>query len=321
MPAGGAEGTGTTVLACGEVRTTLLATSRALSGEEACALLRLRAGDRVRLASRPVPYAESADVLTGVDCPLPTASGARVRAVGTVRARALLTGGRVLQSSARVALPADGERARGPWGRHLARPGTVRPFGRLPAEDVADGWLAGTDRPGELALGAVAGRLLADVTRQPVLDHRPPFRSRPTRLRWAALRAPAGQAPAIESLVLVDDGLRTARLRLPERDDGDALTAFCEDLALHDWLLTTLLAQVERSGLGSADDLVALRALRPAVGRLLHLWMPAARLDPDLAALWDPLERAPGFSRQWHGLAQRIRDQTALLALMPGESA
>ncbi|MGW1800847.1 SCO2521 family protein [Streptomyces sp. NPDC001984] len=324
---GGGAGTGAApvvVLVCGEVRTCLLSTSRTLAGAEAERLLRLRSGDRVRVGTRPLPYALSADVLTGVDCQLPAASGARIRAVGTVSARAVLTGGRILQSSARVALPATGDPERSPWGRHLAEPGIVRPFGRLPAEDVADGWLSASQRPGELALGAVAERLLTDVFRQPELDHQPPFKARSTRLRWAALRTTTVTGPVLESLTIEADGLLTVRLRQPaepESADSAALAGFCEDLALHDWLLTTLVALIDRSRLGSADDRVALRVLRPAVGHLLHLWMPAAHLDPELEPLWATLEREPGFSRQWHVLAQRIRDHLALPGLMSGEAA
>lgn len=57
------------------------------------------------------------------------------------------------------------------------------------------------------------------------------------------------------------------------------------------------------------------RVLRPAVDHLLHLWMPRARVAQDLAPLWDALEERPGFSRQWHNLVQRVRDQLTLHAI------
>ncbi|MFE9448488.1 SCO2521 family protein [Streptomyces sp. NPDC006739] len=310
-----APGREVTVLAWGEVRTGLLATSRSLTGPEAERVLALRPGERVRVSARPSPYAVSPDVLTGVDCVLPAASGARVRGVGTVVARAALTAGRVLQSSARVSACAAGPHERTPWGRHLAEPGVVRPWGRLSAEEVAGGWLGGGHRPGELALGAVAERLVAEVTRHPLLDRRPPFVSRPTRLRWAALREPTGSEPSLAAFTLAEGGLRTLRLRLPEDLDWEAAAGFGEDLALHDWLLTTLVTLIDRSRLGSVEGPRALPVLRLAVDHLLHLWMPAARVDPALAPLWRPLEEAPGFSRQWQALAQRIRDQMALLAV------
>lgn len=309
---------GEAVVACGEVRTTLLVTSRTLAHEETPQVLRLGSGDRVRQYRRPRPRAVSPDVLTGVDCQLPTVTGARVRVVGTLSAHAVLTEGRVLQASARLAAPATGPHERQPWGRYLATPGVALPFGRLDAEDVATGWLTGRPRPGDLALGAAAGRLLAEVARHPLLDRSPPFTSRPTRLRWAAVSAPAGTAPAIQRFTLHEDeeGLRTVRLRVPAGTPWEETERFCEDLALHDWLLTTLVEKIERSLLGSVDGRRALRALSPAVDHLLHAWMPGAGLDPALAGLWEVLEREPGFTRQWQALVQRIRDQMALRAVV-----
>uniref|UniRef100_A0AAU1ZVF3 SCO2521 family protein n=1 Tax=Streptomyces sp. NBC_00093 TaxID=2975649 RepID=A0AAU1ZVF3_9ACTN len=307
-----------TVLACGEVRTTLLANSRSLAVGEARELLRLGAADGVRHSTRPNLYVVSPDVLTGVDCLLPTATGARVRAVGTVGARAALTEGRVLQSSARFCVSAAGDDQRRSWGRYLAEPGVLRPVGRLPEpSSVAEGFLEDREQSGRPALGAVAERLLAQVLRHPLLDHRPPVKSRRTHLRWAALRATGATRPSIERFTLAEDGLRTVKLWLPEGTDWAAAETFCADLALHDWLLTTLARLVERGGFGSTDGHEAVRALRPAVG-LLHLWMPMARTENSTTALWETLEREPGFTRQWQTLAQRIRDRLALRAILGG---
>ncbi|NJQ02364.1 SCO2521 family protein [Streptomyces zingiberis] len=303
------------VLLCGEIRTCLLQTGRSLPASAARDLLRLRAGERVRVSERPNLHVVSPDLLTGVDCRLPTGTGARIRAVGTVTARAVLTEGRVLQATARFGCPGGGPDTRRPWGSYLVRPGVVEPLGRLPVRAVADGVLADVRRPGELDLGAVAERLLGEVQRHPLLDQRVPFKSRRTRLRWAALRAPDGEGPSLGRFTLAEDGLRTVELRLPEGTDPAACASLCEDLALHDWLLTTLVRLVERSRLGSADGHEAVMALRPAVDHLLHLWMPRARVDTTLAPLWEVLEREPGFTRQWGTLVQRIRDQLALQAI------
>lgn len=304
-----------TVLACGEVRTCLLQNSQALTGQAAGELLRLRAGERVRLSERPNPYAVSPDVLTGVDCRLPTASGARIRAVGTVTARATLTEGRLLQATACFEAPALGPEQRQPWSHYLAHPGTVEPLGKLPDRAVADGFLSGSRQPGELDLGAIAERLLSRLLRHPVLDQRAPFKSQRTRLRWAALRSLDGEGPSLARFTLAEDGLRTVELRLPHGAETAAAAGLCEDLALHDWLLTTLVRMIERSRLGSVDGHQAVRALRPAVDHLLHLWMPRARLDRALVPLWEVLESEPGFTRQWQTLVQRIRDQLALQAI------
>ena len=304
------------VLACGEVRTCLLPTRQALDIRAAAQLLALRSDERVLLSERPNLYARSPDTLTGVDCHLPSANGARIRAVGTVVARAALTEGRVLQASAHFRVPAAGPDQRRPWGHYLVRPGVVEPLGRLRREAVAQGVLGG-GRHGDLDVGLIADGLLTRLLRHPLLDHRPPLRSRPTRLRWAALPAAPGEGPSIERFTLAEDELRTVLLRVPEDTAGGDLAALCDDLALHDWLLTTLVRMLDgiRLGAGPEHGFAVVEALRPAVNHLLHLWMPRARVPQELAALWDPLEERPGFTRQWRTLVQRIRDQLTLHAI------
>lgn len=314
------------VLACGEVRTCLLPARQALDSRAAAQFLGLRTDERVVLSERPNLYARSPDTLTGVDCPLPAANGARVRAVGTVAARAALTEGRVLQASAYCRLPADGPDRRRPWGHYLVRPGVVEPFGKLPREAVAQGVLTG-GRHGELDVGLIADGLLTRLLRHPLLDQRPPLRSRPTRLRWVALPADRGDGASIERFTLAEDELRTVRLRVPEDTPSAEIAGFCDDLALHDWLLTTVVRMLDGLSLGSGttpardragagrDHPAVVRVLRPAVDHLLHLWMPRARVAKDLAPLWEVLEERPGFTRQWQVLVQRIRDQLTLHAI------
>ena len=57
----------------------------------------------------------------------------------------------------------------------------------------------------------------------------------------------------------------------------------------------------------------------PRVGahiqHLLHLWMPAARVEEELVELWERLERRPGLSRQWQTAVNRIRDEVAVTAV------
>ncbi|WP_033284647.1 SCO2521 family protein [Streptomyces sp. NRRL F-525] len=302
------------VLACGEVRTGLLPSFQALDGRAAAQLLRLRADEHVRVSERPNLYALSPEVLTGVDCRLPTSNGAKVRAVGTVAARAALTEGRVLQATAYFSAPATGPDVRRPWGHYLVRPGVVEPFGKLPEQATAEGVLRGGGR-GELDLGMIAEGLLAQLVRHPLLDHKAPFKSRRTHLRWAARQAPEGEEASLDRFTLAEDGLRTVELRVPEGTEAAAVAGLCEDLALHDWLLTTVVHMLENSRLGAADGPAAVLALRPAVDHLLHLWMPRAHVDRTLGHLWDVLEREPGFSRQWENLRQRIRDQLAIQAI------
>ncbi|MFD8653099.1 SCO2521 family protein [Streptomyces mirabilis] len=302
------------VLACGEVRTCLLPSFQPLDTRAAAHLLQLRSDERVRVSERPQVYALSPDTLTGVDCRLPAAGGAKVRAVGTVVARAALTEGRVLQATAYFRAPAAGPDRRQPWGHYLVRPGVLEPFGKLPEQALAQGILRDPQK-GELHLGLIAEGLLAQLRRHPLLDRKAPYKSRATRLRWVALRASDGEGASIERFTLAEDELRTVELRVPAAEEASAVAGLCEDLALHDWLLTTVVRMLDTSRLGASGGAATVLALRPAVDHLLHLWMPRAHVDPALGPLWEVLEREPGFSRQWQTLVQRIRDQLALQAI------
>ena len=297
------------VLLCGEVRTCLLPSSQALDTPAAARLLRLRADEHVLVSERPNLYVRSPEVLTGVDCRLPTSNGAKVRAVGTVASRAVLTEGRVLQASAYFSSPADGPETRRPWGEYLVRPGVVEPLGQLLGEPTAKGILRDPGR-GELNLGTIADGLLEELRGHPLLDHRVPFTSQRTHVRWVVRHTSEQKEAALERFTLVGEGLRTVELRLADDTPASAAASLCEDLALHDWLLTTATHVVGRSGRRAAvGTRAAVGDLRAAAEHLLHLWMPRARVDPPLTPLWDPLEQTPGFTRQWQNLAQRIRDR------------
>ncbi|MGW3286850.1 SCO2521 family protein [Streptomyces sp. NPDC001002] len=305
-------GTASAVLSCGEVLTCVLPSQQPLDAESAAALLSLRTDERVLVSERPNLYARSPETLTGVDCALPTANGAKVRVVGTVAVRATLTEGRVLQTTAYFTAPADGPERRRAWGHYLMRPGRLEPLGRLPEQEAADGILSG-GRPGELDLGLIADGLLTELLRHPLLDRTVPFKkSRRTHLRWAALTDSKGAGPSIQRFTLGEGDLRTVRLSVPDGTKPMAVAGLCEDFALHDWLLTTVVRLLD-GRLGSVEAPTALTALRPAVEHLMHLWMPRARGDRTLSTLWDVLEQEPGFTRQWQSVSQRIRDQLALL--------
>lgn len=312
----------TPLLVVGEVRTALLMNSEPLTAPGAALLLgRLVHGARVRAAERPVVRCLSADVVDAVDCLVRTGSAAKARGVGTLLARARITGGRVLQASARGTLTRGGTR-RLPWSHYLERLGTVEVIGRVHPDDLARGF-PGDRPPGpELDPGAVCERLLARVQRAPALDHRPAFRARRTKLRWSASPAPPGSRPG-GALTLHGATERTLELRLPADRFPDArdIAALCEDLALHDWLLSALAETTERACVGPADP-VALRRIRPAVHHLLHLWTPGTDVPADLMPVWSDLEANPGFTRQWQSCVQRIRDFLALhtLEVLTGRS-
>lgn len=314
------------MLILGEVHTGLLQNSTSLSPPRCERALGLFRGEPVRRSERPIAHAASPDLLTGVDCRLATTSGARVRGVGTVVHRATITGGQVLQGSAVVQLTEAAASHRLPWAHYLARPGRVETIGGTDWPDLAGGFVAPTPAAGAstLDLGAISGRVMDTVQASEFVDRAPPFRAGRTRLRWVVAAPRNPQDPPDPTLVafgIESDQARTLQLR-GTAGEAAAVAAFCEDLALHDWLLTTLLTMIERSRIGGESRIHTVERLRPAIDHLLHLWMPAARVSQDLLELWESLERWPGFSRQWQVSVNRIRDQiaTSTIALLGGRA-
>jgi hypothetical protein len=293
----------------GEVHTGLLHHSAAVSPNTATRLLDVVLGERVRRSDRPNSYALSPDRLTGVDCFLPAASGSRIRGVGTAVSRAAITGGHVLQGSAFVQITRSTAARRLPWSYYLARPGVIETLGKAPAKHVADGFLDGKPAPGQLDLGAIGGRTMDTIQARRELDHRAAFRSSRTRLRWVV--TPADSASRSVAFSTQNDTTRTVRLSGVTATLAEQV-ALCEDLALHDWLLTTLVALIERSRIGYGSRTDVLARLQPAIDYLLHLWMPAARIDQALLDVWQGVEHRPGFTRQWQINVDRVRDQLAL---------
>jgi len=151
-------------------------------------------------------------------------------------------------------------------------------------------------------------RALADIHRSELLDRKPPFRSRPTRLRWSA--EPSDYQQEIV-FTLGADGLRTVRLRTPE-PNARALADFCADLALHDWLLSTLVDIVDRAVARSRPAAELIGMLRPGIDHLVHAWMPAAHANRTLDSIWQELDLRSGFSLQWQKTVERIRDQLSV---------
>jgi hypothetical protein len=305
-------------LLIGEVRTAMLQHSAALTAELATDLLRFAPGDRVRASTRPIGHVLSADAVDGVHCLLPTASGTRTDAVGTVLARASITGGRVLQASARTLVTAREWSFRPPWSHFLATPGVVHARGRADLADLTGGHLRengeGRRSDLDLDLGALAARFVDRVQGSPFLDRRPGLRARRTRLRFAARLGAGAESKSVAhsvEFVIHDDVLRTISLTVPGGDPV-AIVRLCEDLALHDWLLTTVSRVVDggRGGGVPGEELAA--RFRPVVTHLLPLWMPAAFVSDELAAVWASLEARPGFSRHWQSLVDQIRDHLSL---------
>lgn len=292
------------MLTLGEVHTGFLRNSTSVSRDRCAQILALIQGERVRRSERPVQYAVSPERLRGVDCRLTSASGSRHRAIGTVAARAAITGGHVLQGSAFVSLTSSAADRRLGWPHYLAHPGVIETLGKVDWHDLADGFLSEGHPPESLDLGAICADVMHEVQASEHLDQRAPFRTSRSKLRWAAI-IPQGEA--FIQFGIEERGLRTLRLPLDGRNLAD-IAEVCEDLALHDWLLTCLQGLIESSDIGAVDRAQLIRRFGPAIDHLLHLWMPAARVD---RSIWDAVERRPGLTRQWEASVNRIRDQVA----------
>jgi hypothetical protein len=304
------------MLALGEIHTGLLQHSTALAADRVSQLLDLVEGGTVLSARRPLAYAVSPELPTGIDCGLPTRAGRRTRAAGAVLGRAGITGGRIAQASVSAEIEPVAVNRRLPWSHYIARPGRLESIGRVDLADVVDGFLRGIDpaRQGRpeafpvLDLDAVATQLLDRLQLSKHVDRRAPFRAPRTRLRWTVTVdekwAEAGRAV----FTVEPDSVRTIEMCLGAADAAGA-RELCEDLALHDWLLTTVTGLVEdviSSPWPAADKA---RRLRPIAEHLLHLWMPGIRVPARLAAVWETVEYRPGFTRQWRSSVDWIRDQ------------
>jgi hypothetical protein len=298
------------VLVLGEVRTALLQNSVSVPPEVARQVLQLRQGEQVRSSERPIDYAASPDVLTGVDCRLATRTGKKTQGVGTIVTRASITGCRVLQGSSYTQLALAVTEPRAPWSHYLSEPGVVEvAMWKSSWDDIRDGFL-GQEHPDALDLGAISERTMDGVQGRPELDRAPPFRARRTALRWT-LEDSVGDALCAHFHV-ASPTLRMVRLAAVASTEIPALVRLCEDLALHDWLLTTLLELIERGQRMAGRPAQTVESLRPAIEHLIHLWLPGAHVDESLSSVWDGLERYPGFSRQWKASVNRVRDQIAL---------
>jgi hypothetical protein len=295
-------------LTIGEVHTGLLLTSAAVPVDTAVELLAIVPGGSVRTRQRPIRYASSPEVLIGVDCAAPLPERREVRIVGTPATQVSLTDGRIIQAGTHATLHQDSAGRRRPWSHYLAQPGVLDILGKASDESLATGFLRGPTTARDLDLGAVNVRALASIQRSERLDHTPPFRSRRTRLRWSAETSDGEQDIAF---TLGPDGLRTVRLRAPEPDPR-ALADFCADLALHDWLLSTLLDLVDRAVARSRPAAELIGMLRPGIDHLVHAWMPGAHASRTLDRIWQELDLRSGFSLQWQKTVERIRDQLSV---------
>jgi hypothetical protein len=303
------------VLIVGEVHTGLLRGRDPMSARDAALLVDLVAGEPVLRLERPRSYVRSPDRPVGVDCPLGAPAPARqIRGIGTVLQRAAITGGHIVQGTAWATLTRGRSSARQPWSHYLARPGVIEAVGRVQPTELADAFAAPERDASALDLGEIAGRASDMVQSAVPSDGRSGDR---LRLPRTSLRFVIGQAQTAgpPCFTVHDDQLRVLRLVLPAEAEPRLLVAFGEDVALHDWLLTSVIGIVERAEIGALPRDESLRRLRPAVDYLLHLWLPGGRGGELAGQLWETLERRSALSRQWALLRDRIRDQFAIGAV------
>ncbi|MBH0775710.1 SCO2521 family protein [Nocardia bovistercoris] len=306
-----------TLVVLGEVRTCLLPAMAAVNRAEANDLLALMPGRVVRWKERPGRLAISPALAVGVDCNL-TAGTGTPRIVGTVATNATLVGGRILQSSSHTRVVRATERQRQTWSHYISQKGVTELIGPLPErdtapEDLTEGYLAARAEEDSLDLATITARLLSRITADARLDHQPPLQARTTRLRWAA-RIGGSSGPSATMLV-DDEEVRSIRLVLREADDLDAAQRFCEDLAAHDWLLTTLVDILEEADRYPSASRERREILAPALEHLTGLWMPGGHTPAATRTLWKELQNEPGFTRQWTTLVSSLRDNIAVATL------
>jgi hypothetical protein len=303
------------MLTVGEIHTGLLQNWTSLTEPLTAQVLALVPGIPVRRSERPIAHAVSPDVLTGVDCLLATSSHYQVRGIGTAVSRATITGGRVLQGSTYAQVVKGDADRRLLWSHYLARPGVIETLRKTDFTDLAGGFLAAPPAPESLDLGALSGHVMDRVQHSQEFDRKPPFRMARTRMRCViTLREGEGQDGGVQFTVK-DKTARTLRLTVGA-SELPAAAELCEDLALHDWLLTALLQLIEQSRRYHGARPQLINRLHPAIDHLLHLWMPAARLDSSVLPLWQSLEQQPGFTRQWTASVSWVRDQVSLSTIM-----
>ncbi|MBG0559951.1 SCO2521 family protein [Actinoplanes aureus] len=301
------------MLAFGEVQTGLLQNSAALSRRGTEQLVATAVDERIQTVERPIGRTCSQDQQEGVDCLLPAVSGRHTRGIGTVLARVVVVGGHVIQGSAYAQVAPARNTVRLPWSHYLASPGQLEAIGKLDSKDVALGVLSGARTAKTLELSAITTRMVDTVQRSRLVDHAPPLRTSRLRLRWTAVLDKSLSEPD-GVFTLVSDELRTMELRVPTAD-LTAVVALCEDLALHDWLLTTVLSVLDATLAHDRSRTDRVSRLQPLLEHLLHLWMPAAHVPEQLLPVWEALDQRPGFTRQWEAAVARIRDQITVETL------
>ncbi|MBW8802627.1 MAG: hypothetical protein JF587_02020 [Catenulisporales bacterium] len=303
-------------LALGEVRTCLIQNQGALSTPASVALMQLIPGSPVSKVERPVRRVISPEQVTGIDCRLNIAREGRGRAIGTVLSHAVVTNGRVLQGSAHVALtPAEAPERR-EWRHYLRCPGVVEVVGSPNPNNILDGFLTDSTPARGVDLASISDRVIEDVQGSSKLDHRTPLRAGTGVVRWAATLAP-DTVPTVGIVKSDVSNVHTIRLR-GRPDDLPMLIRFCEEFALHEWLLTTVMdVIVARAEVDIERDRDPLESLLFALDQLAPLWMPPTYLSERMKVLWDGLEDRTHYTTLFKQQVTRVRDLRDQVKIRP----
>ncbi|MRH86388.1 hypothetical protein GFY24_02705 [Nocardia sp. SYP-A9097] len=308
------------IVVLGEIRTCLLPHSTTLDGQATEELLALVPGATVRRRERPAPLAFSPPRAVGVDCYLSWGSTAETRVVGTVSSTAILVGGRLSQMSSHTTVMSTPRRKRQPWSHYVDRFGTTEAIDTLPDRSIADeeliaGYLTASG-PKTLDLSSICARQLDELLKSPLLDQDPPLLAPTTRLRWT-VKIGGTAGPAV-SFRLDDEATRTANITVRVAEEIPDAVRFCQDLAVHDWLLTVIDAKVlAAAGVRSGDER-QLDVLAAMLEHLGHLWMPGAHTPDAMRSPWRELQSKASFSKQWDTRLRQLRDRIVVATYRGG---
>ncbi|NUR62395.1 MAG: hypothetical protein HOV87_27620 [Catenulispora sp.] len=288
--------------------TGLLNTSEPLPMEAARQALALLPGVSPDWRRHPIEQVVSPDLFFGLDCKLAVRSGAQPRAIGTARARAVLTAGHVLQGSASVAVVLDASKRRLPWAHYAARTGTVEAINKADPADLVTGFLHARAGNTLLDLGKTGSYVMSLLDRVPQVDRQARLKTQTRRLLWAAQLVPGTEPEA--QVEAGDDGVFRVRMAIAPQL-LPTFVDFCEVLALHDWLLAALKNAFDRSarrGRRAEDE------IDPALTYLGHIWNPTAHLSSqEMRSLWQALEDEAQLTWEWQSTLTRVRDKVTLL--------
>lgn len=295
----------------GEVMTLLLRSSAPLEPDSARDLLaRLVPGSKPERFGHPVDRLMSADLQFGVDCQLSTPRGARPRTIGVAAAHAVLTGGHVLQAAAHARIVHGETQHRRRWSYYASRPGYLEVQHKAAPGDLARGFLSAAPDGTLLDLAGIAKQVVDQVNNGSEEEAASAtLHSSPMTFRWVARVARSAGMPVVEFVRCEDGTFQIDAVTDPAY--LVALARFCEDVALHNWLLSTMAATFTDST-KTADGLGELGAALELLG---HLWSPGEALDERLASLWTDLEARLYLSRGWRNQVTRVRDKITLQIL------